>query len=197
VSISDQGLKEGTGPDNDWKQVQDSPEFALLRRRLRTFVFPMTVLFLAWYLLYVLLADYAHGFMSMKLFGNINVGLIIGLLQFVSTFVITGLYVRYANRELDPIADKLRGEIEGDGGADIESVVEPEPVVEAEPEVDAKSDVDVDNAVDTEPETDAEPEVAAETEAEAEPEAAAESKADDADDKADAKAGAKSEGDGE
>ncbi|OZM69878.1 clumping factor B, partial [Amycolatopsis antarctica] len=85
-----------------------------LKRRLRVFVFPMTGLFLVWYLLYVLLADYAHGFMSTKVVGNINVGLILGLLQFVSTFVITGLYVRYANRKLDPIADRIRGEIEGE-----------------------------------------------------------------------------------
>lgn len=73
----------------------------------------MTALFLLWYLLYVFLADYAHGFMSTKLVGNINVGLVFGLLQFVSTFVITGLYVRYANRRLDPVADEIRARIEG------------------------------------------------------------------------------------
>jgi uncharacterized membrane protein (DUF485 family) len=74
----------------------------------------VSALFLLWYLLYVLLADYAHGFMSTKLFGNITVGLVFGLLQFVSTFVITGLYVRYANRKLDPVADKIRAEVEGE-----------------------------------------------------------------------------------
>jgi len=85
----------------------------LLRRRLRNFVFPMTAAFLIWYLLYVLMSDYAHGFMSTKVFGNVNVGLLFGLLQFVSTFLITWLYVRHANRHLDPIADKIRAEIEG------------------------------------------------------------------------------------
>jgi uncharacterized membrane protein (DUF485 family) len=101
-------------PDaEDWEAVQASPEFADLRRRLRRFVFPMTGLFLVWYLAYVLLADYAHGFMSTKVFGNVNVALILGLLQFVSTFVITMLYVRYANKNLDPQAAKIREEIEG------------------------------------------------------------------------------------
>jgi uncharacterized membrane protein (DUF485 family) len=103
-------------PDSpDWTEVQASAEFADLRRRLRRFVFPMTGLFLVWYLVYVLLADYAHGFMSTKVVGNINVALIFGLLQFVSTFVITMLYVRYANRKLDPQAAKIRGDIEGSG----------------------------------------------------------------------------------
>ena len=102
------------GPGDDWGRVQKGADFTELKRRLRVFVFPMTGLFLGWYLLYVLLADYAHGFMSTKVFGNVNVGLILGLLQFVSTFVITGLYVRYANRRLDPIADRIRGEVEGE-----------------------------------------------------------------------------------
>ena len=114
MSSTDQDLATEEGPGTDWQQVQSSPEFAELRRRLRTFVFPMAILFLAWYLLYVLLADYAHGFMATKVFGNVNVGLIVGLLQFVSTFVITWLYVRYANRKLDPGADKIRAEIEGE-----------------------------------------------------------------------------------
>lgn len=105
----------GQGPEPDWTAVQASPEFQELRRRLRVFVFPMTAFFLAWYLLYVLVADYAHDFMAIKLVGNINVGIVFGLLQFVSTFVITGLYVRYAGRRLDPIADKIRHGIEGEG----------------------------------------------------------------------------------
>ena len=46
--------------------------------------------------------------------GNITVGLIFGLLQFVSTFVITTIYVRYANRHLDPAAASLRERIEAD-----------------------------------------------------------------------------------
>ncbi|MCM6774290.1 DUF485 domain-containing protein [Nocardia sp. CDC159] len=100
-------------PEGEWAEVYDSPEFQRLRRRFRLFVFPMTVLFLAWYALYVLLADYAHDFMSAKVVGSINVGLIFGLLQFVSTFAITALYARYAGRELDPIADELRERMEG------------------------------------------------------------------------------------
>ncbi len=111
MSETDQDL--GSDPESDWEKVQSGPEFTELRRRLRVFGFPVSALFLLWYLLYVLLADYATGFMGTKLFGNITVGLVFGLLQFVSTFVITGLYVRYANRKLDPLADKIRHEVEG------------------------------------------------------------------------------------
>lgn len=97
----------------DWQQIQASPDFDRLRRAVRNFIFPWTVAFLAWYLLYVLLADYAHGFMSTKVFGNINIGLIFGVLQFVSTFLIAIAYSRYANRKIDPLADQIRDEAEG------------------------------------------------------------------------------------
>jgi uncharacterized membrane protein (DUF485 family) len=96
----------------DWEAMLARPEFQELRRRLRSFVFPMTALFLAWYLLYVLMATYAVGFMSIKLWGNINVGLVFGLLQFVSTFAITAAYVRFADRKLDPLSAQMRDEIE-------------------------------------------------------------------------------------
>lgn len=96
-----------------YEQIQASSEFVKLRARLRRFVFPMSVAFLAWYLLYVLLAAYQPEFMSVKLAGNLNVGLLIGVLQFVSTFVITTVYVNYANKHLDPSAEQIRGQLEG------------------------------------------------------------------------------------
>ncbi|MGL4241596.1 MAG: DUF485 domain-containing protein [Beijerinckiaceae bacterium] len=42
----------------------------------------------------------------------VNVGILLGLGQFVSTFAITMIYVRFANRRLDPIATEIRDELE-------------------------------------------------------------------------------------
>ncbi len=100
--------------DPGYLDVQRSEEFQQLRRKLRGFVFPATVAFLAWYLLYVVLSGYARGFMGAELVGNINVAYVFGLLQFVSTFLIAYLYSRYADRHLDPMADRLRRRVEGD-----------------------------------------------------------------------------------
>ena len=96
----------------EYEQAQVSPEFVELKKRFRAFAFPMTVAFLSWYLLFVVLSTYAHEFMSTKVFGNINIGLIFGLLQFVSTFVITHLYVAHANKKTDPIAEEMRDRLE-------------------------------------------------------------------------------------
>ncbi len=99
-------------PQTAYQAVQASPEFQALRSRFRRFVFPMTALFLVWYFVYVLLANYAHDFMSTKVWGNITVGLLFGLGQFVSTFAITMIYARWANNRHDPVADQLRAQIE-------------------------------------------------------------------------------------
>ncbi|MGY1815142.1 DUF485 domain-containing protein [Blastococcus sp. SYSU D00820] len=96
----------------EYRQAQDSPEFTELRRRFRRFAFPMTVAFFAWYLLYVLLSTYADGFMATKVFGDVNLGILLGLAQFVTTFLITQLYVRHAGRNTDPIADEMRERLE-------------------------------------------------------------------------------------
>lgn len=92
----------------DYTAIHDSEEFTALRRRFRRFVFPMAALFFCWYLTYVLLAAYAHGFMSHRIFGLVTAGLVLGLLQFVSTVAITAAYVRFARRTLDPMVTAIR-----------------------------------------------------------------------------------------
>jgi uncharacterized membrane protein (DUF485 family) len=114
VSTTDHADEAGTAsPADPWADTARSAQFIELRRRLRGFVFPMTALFLSWYFLYVLLAAFAPGFMSIRLIGNINVGLVFGLLQFVSTFAITMGYVRFADRQLDPLGSRIRQRLQG------------------------------------------------------------------------------------
>ena len=96
----------------DFPAVQRSEQFQRLRSTHRSFVFPLAVAFLVWYLLYVVLAIYAHDFMSTRVIGNVNLGVILGLAQFVTTFGITAAYVAFANRKLDPRASHLREHLE-------------------------------------------------------------------------------------
>ncbi|MBM7767829.1 MULTISPECIES: DUF485 domain-containing protein [Glutamicibacter] len=99
----------------DFVKESQSEEFQELRKTHRSFVFPMAIFFLVWYFAYVLLADYAHDFMSIKVLGNINMGIVLGLLQFVSTFAITAAYVSFSNKKLDPKATKIRERLEREG----------------------------------------------------------------------------------
>jgi uncharacterized membrane protein (DUF485 family) len=98
-----------------YERIQGEERFQELRRRYRSWAFPMTVAFLAWYLLYVVLSAYARDFMGTKVIGEINVALIFGLLQFVSTFLITWAYARHARTKLDPLSAEIRDEVEREG----------------------------------------------------------------------------------
>ena len=109
----DRGRPSYTPVEAQYIDMQESPEFQDLRRRYRGWVLPVAAASLAWYFFYVLLTTYAPDFMSNKLVGNINVGLVMGLLQFATTFAVTGAYVRYADSRLDPLSEKLRRDFEG------------------------------------------------------------------------------------
>ncbi|GAB2761415.1 DUF485 domain-containing protein [Nocardioides salsibiostraticola] len=98
--------------DPVYDALSQDPEFIELRRRYRSFVIPVTVGFLAWFLLYVVMSNWAGGFMGHKLFGNINVALVFGLLQFASTFAIAYVYSRYSTSRLDPLGHSLNEQYE-------------------------------------------------------------------------------------
>ena len=99
-------------PTNDaYVAMEADARFADLRRRFRSFAFPWTIAFLAWYLLYVLLSAFGRGFMDAKVVGHLNVAFFFGLLQFVSTFAIAWAYSRFANSRIDPLATELHDEL--------------------------------------------------------------------------------------
>jgi uncharacterized membrane protein (DUF485 family) len=117
VTAADQPPTTTGGPGvpadpHDFAAVQASAEFQALRKALRGFVFPATAAFLTWYLLYVVMSAYARGFMDTRVAGVINVAFVFGLLQFVSTFALAFAYSRYADKHIDPLADRLRERLE-------------------------------------------------------------------------------------
>ena len=98
--------------DPVYDRLHETEEFTELRRRYRAFVFPATVAFLIWYLLFVVMSNWASDFMSITVVGNINVALVFGLLQFATTFALAWLYSNYSNAKLDPLARDLNDEYE-------------------------------------------------------------------------------------
>jgi uncharacterized membrane protein (DUF485 family) len=99
-----------------YERIASESEFAELRRRYRRFAFPATVAFMVWYITYVVCNNWARDFMDTRVVGNINIALVFGLLQFVSTFLIAYLYARYSTKNLDPLATKLQDEFESEIG---------------------------------------------------------------------------------
>jgi uncharacterized membrane protein (DUF485 family) len=119
VSDTTSGTQHQTGVHthaqfNDplYQQLSEGEDFQELRRRYRAFVFPWTIAFLAWYLLFVALSNWAPDFMSTKVIGNVNLGLVLGLAQFATTFLIAWVYSRHAAARFDPLAAKIKAEFQ-------------------------------------------------------------------------------------
>ncbi len=95
-----------------WERTQQSTEFKTLKSRFRRFSFPMTIAFLVWYFVFVLLMTFARDWVSTPVFGNINIAMILALLQFVSTLIVVVAYDMYSHRKLDGIREDLRVKVE-------------------------------------------------------------------------------------
>ncbi|MEU0402682.1 DUF485 domain-containing protein [Streptomyces sp. NPDC006197] len=89
-------------------EVQRSPAFQEVRGRYRRFVFPATLAFLLWYLAYVVAATVAPGLMARPVAGAVNVAMVAGLGQFLTTFLLTWAYARHARLRRDRAALELR-----------------------------------------------------------------------------------------
>ncbi|MDO5097341.1 MAG: DUF485 domain-containing protein [Corynebacterium sp.] len=97
----------------EFRDMQASPQFAELKRTYRSFTFPMSVAFFVWYVAYVISAIYFPSFMAQPVIGSINMGVIAGFAQFATTFLITWIYIRYANKNIEPQAAAIREAMEG------------------------------------------------------------------------------------
>jgi uncharacterized membrane protein (DUF485 family) len=91
----------------DWERTERSPEFQELVRRRRSFVVPATIFFLTYYMAFILLTGYAPDFMASSVYEGLTVGYCLALTQFVMVFALGILYLRKANREYDPLAQRV------------------------------------------------------------------------------------------
>ncbi|MFD3817050.1 DUF485 domain-containing protein [Streptomyces rubiginosohelvolus] len=89
-------------------EVHRSDTFREVRRRYRRFVAPAALAFLLWYLAYVVAATTAPALMARPVAGAVNVAMVAGLGQFLTTFLLTWAYARHARLRRDRAALDLR-----------------------------------------------------------------------------------------
>lgn len=95
-----------------WEATQASAKFQNLRKSYRGFAFPLTIAFLVWYFLYVVLSAFAREWVATPVIGHINIAFVLGVLQFVTTFLIAWLYERHSSHKLDAPSDEIKHEVE-------------------------------------------------------------------------------------
>jgi len=100
------GQADAQGDAINYEAVEASPEFQELVRKRRAFVLPATIFFLVWYMGFILLAAYAEGFMSERVYQGLTVGYVLALTQFLMVLVLGLMYLQRANKTYDPLAEK-------------------------------------------------------------------------------------------
>jgi uncharacterized membrane protein (DUF485 family) len=99
---------------NRYVAARDSADYQRLRKSFTNFAFPIVITVLVWYFAYVLMSTYAVGIMKTPGWGGLNLGFWLSLAQFPTTWIATWLYVRHANKTLDPLAAKIRADLEAE-----------------------------------------------------------------------------------
>jgi uncharacterized membrane protein (DUF485 family) len=98
---------EPAEPRIDWIAAERSPEFRELVRRKRSFVIPATVFFMTWYFGFIVLTGYAPDFMGREFIADgLTVGYVLALTQFVMAWGLAAWYLRKADRDFDPLAER-------------------------------------------------------------------------------------------
>jgi uncharacterized membrane protein (DUF485 family) len=96
------------------RDILDSPEFhRLVARRWRISLILTACLFLLYYG-YILLIATQKAFLSRRIGEATTVGIPIGAAVIVVAWVLTALYVVWANRHYDSEVDRLRGKVRQD-----------------------------------------------------------------------------------
>jgi uncharacterized membrane protein (DUF485 family) len=98
------------GRSVDWERIERLPEFRELVARRRRFVLPATAFFLVWYFGFIVLAGYAEDFMGTSIYEGFTVGYALALTQFVMVGVLGLSYLRYSERQLDPLRVRIADE---------------------------------------------------------------------------------------
>jgi uncharacterized membrane protein (DUF485 family) len=101
-------------PEIDWSMIEREPEFQELVHRRRSFVVPATAFFLSWYMGFIVLTAVAPDFMGERIYQGLTVGYTLALTQFLMVLVLGIWYLRKADREFDPLAQRVVDRYGGD-----------------------------------------------------------------------------------
>ncbi|MFJ9540251.1 DUF485 domain-containing protein [Streptomyces sp. NPDC101225] len=99
---------EGETAAGIYLEVQRSAAFQEVRGAYRRFVVPGVAVFFVWYVGYVVTATSAPGLMARPVAGSVNVAMLAGLGQFLTTFLFAWAYARHARLRRDRAALELR-----------------------------------------------------------------------------------------
>jgi uncharacterized membrane protein (DUF485 family) len=85
------------------KRIEADPNYQKLVSERKSFGWTLAIITLVIYYGFIAVVAFAPGVISTKVFGDITVGIIIGVAIILASIVLTGIYVMRANSEYDDL----------------------------------------------------------------------------------------------
>ena len=104
-------LKSESRPGKSASEIIDSPDFKRLVSRRWSVSMVLLVLLFVTYYGYILLIPYAPGLMKAKIGEVTTAAIPIGIGVIVVAFLLTSIYVSWANTTYDPEVTRLKGQL--------------------------------------------------------------------------------------
>ncbi|MEO9386769.1 MULTISPECIES: DUF485 domain-containing protein [Chromobacterium] len=91
------------------KKIQSNPKYLELVHKKTSLGWTLAIVMLAIYYGYILVLAFAPGVLGQPLYqgATMTVGIPVGVCIILSAFALTGIYVRRANREFDPLTQQI------------------------------------------------------------------------------------------
>ncbi len=86
----------------------EDPEFKDLVSRKNRFSIKLTIITLVIYYGFILLVAFKRGLFSAKVVGDIPFGILLGITVIIACWVLTGVYVRWANNKYDAMVARIQ-----------------------------------------------------------------------------------------
>ncbi len=95
----------------DVKKILNSEKFKTLVRRRVSVSFSLTILMLVVYIGFILLIAFNKEFLATKIGEHLTIALPIGIGVIIFAWLLTGIYIRWANSSYDKNVRELRNQI--------------------------------------------------------------------------------------
>ncbi len=89
------------------KRIQADPHYQKLVSERKSFGWTLAIVTLVIYYGFIAIVAFAPGIISIKIAGDITLGIIIGLAIILASVVLTGIYVMRANSEYDDLTNAV------------------------------------------------------------------------------------------
>ena len=89
------------------KRIEADPNYQKLVAERKSFGWTLTIITLVIYYGFIAVVAFAPGIISTKVFGDITIGIIVGVAIILASILLTGVYVMRANSEYDDLTNAI------------------------------------------------------------------------------------------